>query len=165
MMDICNQSELNLIQNPILGAHILWQFGLAYQEGTEIAAPLPLAFLVLPLTLHAQTLEMIRSTRDASGLALFAAKVAEVRERLIAVHERTRSLRALTLQSLAMGTTAQLLTLDFKTAQLRANHMEGPRSALIPERVRPLLAGSEKLGHWFARLPLDQVARSLQVHY
>jgi hypothetical protein len=49
---------------------------------------LPLAFLVLPLVLHRPTLEMINSTRKASGLALFAAKLGEERENLLAVHER-----------------------------------------------------------------------------
>src|SRR5271167_1985510 len=93
-----NESEI--IQNPALGAFALWKFGLGFQAADSRPAPLPLFFLILPLLMHRQTSEVIESTRKASGLSLFAAKLSEDRENLIAVHERALILRKLAWDSL-----------------------------------------------------------------
>src|ERR1700719_4869340 len=130
-----NESEI--VQNPALGAYAIWRFGLGFQSEKGRPAALPLTFLVLPLVLHRPTLEMINSTRKASGLALFAAKLGEQRESLFAVHERALALRHLTLQSIGMGVASRLLTLDYDAATLRANASEpdAPK-AKLPERIR-----------------------------
>jgi hypothetical protein len=86
-------TELEIVQNPALGAYVLWRFGVGFQSEDGRPAALPLAFLVLPLLLHQPTLKMIKSTQKASGLALFAAKLGQERENLLAVHERALALR------------------------------------------------------------------------
>src|ERR1700675_3067915 len=96
-------SELNLVQNPALGAYVLWQFGLGYQSLDGEAAKLLAVFLVLPIVLHRPTLELVGSTQKGSGLALFAAKLAEREENLLAVHTRALVLRPLTLRSIGFG--------------------------------------------------------------
>ena len=114
-------TELEIVQNPALGAYALWRFGVGYQTEDGRPPPLPLAFLVLPLLLHQPTLKMIASTQKASGLTLFAAKLGQERENLLAVHERALALRRLSLQSIAMGVDHRLLTLDYNAVTLRAN--------------------------------------------
>ena len=61
-------TELEIVQNPALGAYALWRFGVGFQSDDGRPAALPLAFLVLPLLLHQPTLKMISSTHRASGL-------------------------------------------------------------------------------------------------
>ena len=68
-------TELDVVQNPAIGAYLIWQFTLGYQEDGAEVAPIPLAFLVLPMLLHRQTFDEVASTRKASGLTLFAAKL------------------------------------------------------------------------------------------
>jgi hypothetical protein len=70
-------TELEIVQNPAVGAYLIWQFGLAFQAESGEPAPLAAAFLVLPLILHKRTLDVILSTLKASGLTLFASKVGE----------------------------------------------------------------------------------------
>jgi hypothetical protein len=158
-------NEFEIVQNPALGAYAIWRFGLGFQSEEGRPATLPLAFLVLPLVLHRPTLEMINSTRKASGLALFAAKLGEERENLLAVHERALTLRRLTLQSIAMGVGGRLLTLDYVAATVRANTPEPTiRKPVLPERIKGF-SGAEKVGYWFSKLGLHQVASTLAVEF
>jgi hypothetical protein len=159
-------TEIELVQNPALCAFVLWRFGLGFQSEDGRPAILPLAFLVLPLVLHRPTLEMINSTRKTSGLALFASKLGEQRELLFAVHERALALRHLTLQSIGMGVANRLLTLDYDAATLRANTLEpdAPKPKL-PERIRSFSSAADKIGYWFSKVALNQVASTLAVGF
>ena len=73
-------TEVDLVQNPALGALLLWRFARTYQGEVAREVPLHLAFLVLPMVLHQGSRNEIVSTRKASGLTLFAAKLGEQRE-------------------------------------------------------------------------------------
>lgn len=155
-----------LIQNPALGAFALWRFGMAYQarEGHQVG--IPLVFLVLPLVLHAPTLELVVGTNRTSGLALFAGKLGECRDDLLAVHERALKLRQLTLESLMAAEQSKLVSIDVNQATMRSNElMSGEKAPDLPERIRWLSPACERLGHWFAGLTDQQVARTLNVEF
>jgi Family of unknown function (DUF6521) len=159
-------TELEIVQNPALGAYVLWRFGIGFQSEDGRPAALPLAFLVLPLLLHQPTLKMIASTQKASGLALFAAKLGQERENLLAVHERALALRRLSLQSIAMGVNNRLLTLDYNAATLRANTAdESLEKPSLPERLRGFSGAADKVGYWSSKLGLHQVALTLAVEF
>lgn len=159
-------SELEIVQNPSLGAVALWQFCLGFQADHESPAVLPLAFLVLPLLFHRQTLDLINSTQKNSGLALFASKVGKEQEDLLAVHERALVLRTLTLQSISLGVRASLLTINYVEATLRGNQPKQKlKKTMIPERLKGLPGAAEKLGYWFSKTSLGQVATTLRVDF
>ena len=159
-------SEIEIVQNPALGAFALWRFGLGFQSEDSRPAAFPLAFLVLPLVLHRPTLGIITSTQRASGLALFAAKLGQERENLLAVHERALALRRLSLQSISMGVGERLLTLDYVSATIRANTPEtAVRKPILPERIRGFSGAAEKVGYWFSKLGLHQIASTLAVEF
>ena len=166
MPDSSPLSEIEVIQNPALSAYALWRFGLGYQSEDSRAAILPLFFLVLPVVLHKPTLEIVTSTQRGSGLALFAAKLGQERENLLAVHERALELRPLSLQSIGMGINQRLLTLDSNAATLRANTpAAGAKKPAIPERIRSFTQAPEKLGYWFSLLSFQQVSSILSVDF
>ncbi|MBY3330375.1 hypothetical protein HFN98_06895 [Rhizobium laguerreae] len=151
-----------LVQNPAFGAHLLWSFGRGYHEEKIGEFPvMPTYFLVLPLVLHAQTLADIKSTQLPSGLSKFVAKLAEHRERLMAVHERTLRMRELTFQSLGTGIASQILHVDYNSGRVSANTIQMPRP---PERLKFHVASADKLGRWAARMPEGQVFQLLQVN-
>lgn len=159
-------SEIEIIQNPGLGGYLLWLYGREFQKGHEIPSPLLLSFLVLPLLLHKPTVKLITSTYKSSGPSLFAGKSAENREDLLAVQARAAALRPLTLQSLAIGASARLLTVNYAAATLRANQLDdGTRAPSLPERLKSLPPAAEKLGHWFATSGPHQVATTLRVEF
>lgn len=154
-------SSVEIVQNAAFGAHVLWRFGRGYQAEKVGDLPYMLGFfLVLPLILHAPTMNEIKSTNLPSGLAKLVSKLGEERENLFAVHDRTLALRELTLESIGAGVTTELLFVDYETAVIRANDVKLPPP---PERLKFHLASAEKLGRWFARLPLQHVFSLLEV--
>ena len=159
-------SEAALVQNEALGAYALWKFGLGYQDRDGRAATLPLAFIVLPLVLHTPTLAMVLSTPKASGLHLFAGKLGDKREDLIAIHSRATALKRLTLDSLMTAEQCGLVRIDPTTASIWSN---GPYDGLhipeLPERIRRFGPACERIGYWFSGLTDQQVAHTLKVEF
>lgn len=156
-----NFSPVALVQNPALGALLLWRFGKSYQDQSmSEQAAFHSFFVVLPLLYHAATLEHIRSTYGSSGLSQFAKKLGEERELLIAVQARALKMRELTLSSVATGISSGVLHLDYEKGRLRSNDVKPPKG---PERLRHHVAGADKLGGWFARLSQEQVFSLLWV--
>lgn len=154
-------STVALVQNPALGALLLWRFGKSYQEERLVeAAQVHSFFVVLPLLYHAPTLDLIRSTYDSSGLSQFTQKLAEERELLISIQERALKMRELTLSSVGAAVSSGLMHLSYDTGRLRSNEARPPKP---PERLKYHVAGADKLGHWFGRLTLDQAFALLWV--
>ncbi|WP_350356075.1 three component ABC system middle component [Acidisoma cladoniae] len=157
---------LEIVQNPALGAYAIWQFGLGYQAEDQSPVPIPLAFLVLPLLLHRTTLDLIISTQKRSGLTLFAAKLGEDREDLLAVHNRALVLRTLTLRSIGFAVNAGLATITYSNATLRANTpTQKMRKPFIPERIKGFSGAAEKVGCWFKLMNLTQISSTLRVDF
>lgn len=160
-------TELDLVQNPAIGAYLLWQFTLGYQEDGAEAAPLLLAFLVLPMLLHRPTFDAVASTRKASGLTLFAAKFDKERETLVELHGRARQLRPLSLQSIGVASTSRLVRIDYETAALYGYSLDllGVRKPAIPERLKGFSGAADKIGYWFSKLGLPQIASTLRIDF
>jgi hypothetical protein len=155
------ETPITLVQNPALGSMLLWKFCAGFQA--EIPGDLPLLtslFCVLPIVFHGPTLNELKSTNLPSGLGKFATKIGERREALLAIHNRALSMRELTLASLATGMATHLFRLNFSTAQVAANEARLPA---FPERLKYHYAGADKLGHWFARVPLSHALSTLQI--
>lgn len=163
---VARLGEAAIVQNEALGAFAIWRFGLGFQERDGQAVSLPLAFLLLPLVLHAPTLAIVLSTQKASGLHLFAGKLGEQREDLIAVHGRALVLRQLTLGSLILAEQSRLVRIEPSTATVRAfsphHELQAPE---LPERIRRIAPACEKIGYWFAGLSDQQVAHTLKVGF
>lgn len=163
---VARLSEAAIVQNEALGAYAIWRFGLGFQERNAQAVTLPLAFLLLPLVLHAPTLAMVSGTQKASGLHLFAGKLGEKREDLLAVHGRALALRRLTLGSLVAAEQSRLVRIEPRTATIWAfsSHHE-LQPPPLPERIRRIAPACEKIGYWFAGLSDRQVAHTLNVGF
>lgn len=158
------RTEVELIQNPALGCVALWEFGKEYQSLNAEPPSLLAAFLVLPLVLHGPTRDLITGTQKGSGLGLFAAKLREEREQLMAVHVRALVLRSLTLQSVVFGIRSRFLTLDYPSATVRANAAPFKLPA-FPESTKAIRPAAAKVGYWLAKAGLPQAAKQLCVEF
>lgn len=126
-------------------------------------APIPLAFLVLPMVFHARTLAQISSTRESSGFGKFIQKMSECREELLSVHERALAMRRLSLNSLVLSAARGLIVPDYEAVNFRATSPELLSKARVPERVKKIGPASRKLGIWFSQLDTVSVVRALNV--
>ncbi|MCB1467818.1 MAG: hypothetical protein KDK08_11885 [Rhizobiaceae bacterium] len=154
-------SEVERVQNPALGAMLIWKYGRSFQAQLR-AEPsgLLLAFLILPLCLHRPTLDLVIGTQARSGLGKFCEKLSEKREELFAVHERCLALKELSLNSLAFGERSGILAVEYETARLRALEVADPA---LNERVKAQVKGAERLGVWFSTLETAEVFHALKV--
>lgn len=158
---MASETPITLVQNPAFGAMLLWKFCSGFQkERPDVLPVLTSLFCVLPVVFHGPTLSELKSTNLPSGLVKFATKLGEQRETLIALHDRALAMRELTFTSVATGVATRLLRLNYATAQVSANDERLP---LLPERLKSHYAGAEKLGHWFARIPLSLAFSTLQI--
>ena len=75
-MDEINR-EIYLVQNPAIGATILWQFVCGYYYGTEDnkQVPFPLLFVVLPVIYREDLRAVIGGTNKQSGLQKVSEKL------------------------------------------------------------------------------------------
>lgn len=161
--------EAHLTQNPALGAVLLWRFACGYREKhpTSDHPPLQLAFIVLPLLLHKETFEILRSTKPATGLHGFSDKFARTDVRksdlLLATQSRALAWRPLSLESLRLGIQTRLLTVSRTDGRL-IPISTAPASG-VPTSVRPLLVNAEKLGSWCSELTLFEIGTALKVAF
>jgi hypothetical protein len=154
-------SEVERVQNPALGAMLIWKYGRSFQA--HVAAEpsnLLLAFLILPLCLHRPTLDLVIGTQARSGLGKFCEKLSEKREELFAVHERCLALKELSLNSLAFGERSGILAVEYESAKLRALEVADPA---LNERVKAQAKGAERIGVWFSTLETAEIFHALKV--
>lgn len=158
--------EAQNVQNPALGAAVLWRFCCGYVDTHPTSAPprLPLLFLVLPIVLHQATAEILQRTRGSSGLRAFAAKFSDVavskQDLLLQIHERVLRWRPLTLQSFELAAAGHLLQL------LEAGEvipLSRTKARGLPDDVKQLLTNAEKLGSWCGQLTLHEITTTLKV--
>jgi hypothetical protein len=158
--------EAQNIQNPALGAAVLWRFCCGYIEAHPEGdfARLPLLFLVLPIVLHQATVELLRRTRRSSGLRAFASKFGDSQiskqDLLLQIHERAVRWRALSLHSLELAAAGHLIQLSDDGAVIPLSRT---KARGLPDEVKQLLADAEKLGAWCGQLTLHEVTTTLKV--
>jgi hypothetical protein len=160
--------EVRAVQNPALGAILLWRFAVGYQSGnvSSQTAPLPLVFVVLPVLLDADMSDVLEGTR--SGLRAFVAKFSEAQRSktdvVLAIQNRASALRELTARSLRIALASGLVSIDANTAGIFPTSTTFPKVG-IPESVRPLLRSSEKFGKWLGAMTLYEAGLTLKVSF
>lgn len=162
--------EIRAIQNPALGALLLWRFSKGYEKGSEnqASSPLPLLFLVMPILLHPQMSEFVRSTQEASGLRAFAGKFTTSKESkndlLLSINKRAIRMRHLTLKSLTIAIATHLITVVHEEGTVLSLNGTFPISRL-PKTIVTLVTSAEKLGIWFSLLSLHEISIILKVRF
>lgn len=157
--------EVQAMQNPALGATLIWRFACGYAPQNEAheGVPLPLAFVVLPVVLHERTREEVSSTRLSSGARKFEEKFADRGDVLFAINQRMIGMRNLSLRSVRHALASGLVTLVPDRGTL------WPRSYANPpvdaKAIAELLAAAEKLGSWSRSLSAYEISGILRVEF
>jgi hypothetical protein len=159
--------EVTHIQNPALGAVLLWRFAVGYTAAhrTSESPPVQLGFIVLPIILHQETCDVLRSTNLPSGLHGFAQKFSSAEvgkaDLLFSIHARSIAFRNLSLDSLRFCVRHRLLTVTPSDGRLIPLSQTNPTG--VAHSTRPLLSASEKLGKWLSALSLFEITTVLKV--
>jgi hypothetical protein len=162
--------ETRNVQNEAIGAVLLWRFTVGYEQGSEVnnPAPLPLLFVVLPILLHEETFQQVKSTQARSGLRGFAEKFAESKtskeDLVLAIQSRASEMRLLTAQSLTLAMSSNLVGLDCGQSAVVALTSTAMRFG-VPESVRLMMRGAEKLGQWCSTLSIYEISIILKMRF
>jgi hypothetical protein len=160
--------EFRLVQNPAIGAFLLWAFSKAYQQAHKHgdSAPLPFVFLVLPIALHPDIAAPIISTFQASGLRVATEKFGQGesgRDLLLEIHDRASHMREFTSDSIAFALYVGLIVLNVGEAKMVADsQVVSPR---LSSSVHKLERIAIRLGTWFAHLTANEIATILRVAF
>lgn len=161
--------ETQNIQNPALGAGLLWRFACGFTEShrTSDRVPLQLLFLVLPVLYHKATAEFVKGTLKASGLRAFAAKFGESKaskqDLLLAIHDRSIRLRPLTLQAIKIALGTRLISIQPDGTVIALSQTNGASG--IPADAKQMMKDAEKMGAWCSQLTLHEIATTLKLRF
>lgn len=161
--------EAKIMQNPALGAVLLWRFADSYLKSAPDQKNIPLQFLFLPLPmiLHESTFGHIWSTQIGSGLRRFAAKFNEPSSSqldiLLDLNRRAYLMRPRTLESLQLALKTGLIVVDQNGGLFLGN----PSSDMKPfnQTTKRMCSAAEKLGSWFAPLTIKEIATTLHINF
>ena len=158
--------EIYLVQNPAIGAAILWRFVCGYYDN-EIESrevPFPLLFIVLPIIFREDLRDVISSTRIATGLQkvsekLFANKQMDL---FLSIQSSAEHYKETTLSAINIAVGANLISVSSKTALVMPIQT---KTSKTPKSSENLLKQSEKLGAWCSSLNLHEISSLLKVRF
>lgn len=158
------RDEIYLVQNPALGASLIWRFVEGYApKGLGPLPSLPLLFLVLPILYHERLRDAAKSTFPSSGLRLFAGKFKSEQEILYGIQDRMLRFRDLSLASVSIAMQCGLITINTTSAEIESLRPKPPTG--LDEEIKHVLKSAEKLGHWCKTLTIQEVQAILRIKF
>lgn len=159
--------EIEIVQNPVLGATIIWNFVKGYYSNKCTFPQFQLAFIALPIIFREELVDLITSTNKPSGLRYFTDKLSTTkilqRDMLMHIQNSAHKMKALSLESINIGISGSLITIDIETCEIipisTTQHKGEPKS------INKLLKAADKLGFWCADLTLHEITKILKVRF
>lgn len=155
--------EVDAIQNPGLGATLIWRAVCGYHGASERTDGCPslLAFIVLPVIYNEDLRTTVSRTYTSSGIRMFESKFGKQIDLLLSIQDRANAMRELSRRSLAIGLSTGLLALSPETALLWPRSTTFTRA--LPPGVAELTSAAEKLGSWVHQTSLRELCFSLRL--
>lgn len=158
------QNEVELIQNPALGALAIWSFVLGYhKKESQEATPFYTAFLVLPLVANSAFRSVINSTRTS----LYRMKTKMIEDGLgsnfLLLREITPLLYELSSESIGIAVSANLIRYDDSELGFVPIRKTTPAPSLLTNKEREYVNASKKLGRWMSQMSLWEICSTLGV--
>ena len=158
--------DVMYVQNPALGAALLWRFTCGYYSNENRPVPFPLLFVVLPIVFRQDLCSVIKSTQRASGLSKVSEKLfsGKLNDSIHYINNTAIQIRELTLDAFNIAVEANLVSLSTQNAVVF------PLTTTIRKYTpkgdcKSMLAAAEKLGTWCSELTLLEVSKWLKVRF
>ena len=156
--------DVMYVQNPALGAVLLWRFTCGYYSHENRPVPFPLLFVVLPIVFRQDLCSVIKSTQKASGLSKVSEKLfsGKLNDSIHYVNNTAIQMRELTLKAFNIAVEANLVALSAETVFPLTTAI---RKYTPKGDCKSMLAAAEKLGTWCSELTLLEVSKWLKVRF
>jgi len=158
------------VQNKALGAFLMFRTVKSYEENekTNSGCPLLLLFLVLPILYQKDIRTVLKSTQIQSGIRKFTNKFSSTQVKgtdvLLRVHVIAESYKNLSWASFILAYKVNMLAVIPEDALVVSRDQTVPRKYECSS-IKPMLNGADKLGAWFARNSLYEIASNLKVRF
>lgn len=160
--------EVEAIQNPALGAIIIWKFSKGYSKANADPLPIHLLFLAIPLLMCEDLFEVTKSsTRGLYKLRDNLSKKDLNTDHLFLpeLQNRICDFKEITANSLTLALSCQLLELDYSSATASYIAHRTPSGMPLPTAYDGLNNTAEKLGKWCGATQFNEIARMLEVEF
>lgn len=158
--------DVMYVQNPAIGAALLWRFTCGYYSNENRPIPFPLLFVVLPIVFRQDLCSVIKSTQKASGLSKVSEKLFSSKQN-DSIHYLNTSaiqMRGLTLEAFNIAVEANLVSLSAESAMVFPLTMT-VRKYTPKGDCKGMMAAAEKLGIWCSELTLLEITKWLKVRF
>lgn len=157
--------EVYNVQNPAIGAAILWRFICGYKSKDNEPTPFPLLFIVLPIIFREDLCAVIKSTQKKKGLSKVSEKLFDGKkiDELYSINNSAIEMRSLTLASFNVGVLSNLFKMDYEKALVYA--LIDTNKSVFASSTKYLLDSAEKLGVWCSELSLLEISEWLKVRF
>lgn len=137
-------------------------------ERTSAGCPFLLLFLILPILYQKDISVVLKSTQVRSGIRKFTNKFSssEIKgtDVLLRVHSLAESYKSLSWSSFLLALKANMLVVLSEDALVISKDQIIPRKYECTS-IKSLLSGADKLGAWFAKNSLYDIASTLKVRF
>ena len=158
--------EVMYVQNPAIGAALLWRFVCGYYASDNRPVPFPVLFVVLPIIFRQDLCTVIRSTQKASGLSKVSEKLFKNKENdsIHFVNNTAIKMRELTLEAFNIAVESNLLSLIAENATVFPLITSESKYTAKGDG-KNMINAAEKLGVWCSELTLLEVTKWLKVRF
>lgn len=157
--------EYDIVQNYVLGAHMLREFVKFYQRSSkENTGPsLVLLMPVLPVVLNKEATMSISKRHFIEGSLIKT--LTEDKTLYMGLQERMEKMANQTFQSLSMAFSLNLLAYDNMTTNITVINQSNPPLTNHSQNYRNMLNASRRLGSWFAKLTFEELITVFKINF
>lgn len=158
--------DVMYVQNPAIGAALLWRFVCGYYSNENKSVPFPLLFVVLPIGFRQDLCTVIKGTQKASGLSKVSEKLFSDKQNdcIHYVNTTAIQMRELTLEAFNIAVEANLVALSAESATVFPL-ATAFRKYTLKGDCKEMMKATEKLGSWCSELTLLEIAKWLKVRF
>lgn len=155
-------NEFVILQNPIIGSHILHEFTKRYYSEKKEGIKLPFLFIVLPIVFSKEYSNDISTKNFKIGSMLKSLN----NESLYwdTLQQRMLSFSETTFQSLNIAFATSLLFYDNKDARIIPNNSKSFK-ATDKKDYDKMIKTANRLGGWFGLLKDEEISSYLNIYF
>lgn len=157
-----------MINNPALGAYMLWICALSSFSTTKEAIHPSKLFCLFAFIFYSDTRSALVKNRGTlqSYITSFSSTKSCATDVALSIHTRINEQKEKTLNSLIIACDTGLMTIDSETGLITPNTEIKPiAKANIDNSLKELISCSEKLGRWLSNLTTQDLMRITKVVY
>ena len=160
-----------LINNPSLGAYLLWAFCKKYQDHQEKRQDVPPAYLfcILTLLFDEDIRKVIASTQAAKGLRFSLAKLERTTSNktdiLYSISRKIELNKERSFESILVGLYYGILNINKDTGYIFSIVSSNVNRFAPPQELNDIIASAEKLGYWFSKHDALEIQEILRIKF